>query len=467
MRGLPRPLDFGGLRRVYTVAEFTAELKEMLDEEYPDVRISGEISNARRYSSGHWYFTLKDKRAQISCVCFRRDALYLRTNPEDGLAVVARGRVSVYEQQGKYQLYVESLEPQGVGKFQLEFERLKQKLEQEGLFARDRKRALPPVPQRIGIVTSPTGAVIADMLRILERRFPGLWIRLYPVRVQGRGSAAEIAAGIRFFSDQQWADVVIVGRGGGSLEDLWSFNEEKVARAIVASVPPVVSAVGHETDFTIADFVADLRAPTPSAAAELVVPESRGLIRSFRKAEERAAKEIKLLVARLRSRVLQTSMDRAARTIDGRIDNAWQRLDTAVQRLGRSQETRLRRARRRLDRAERKLAGLDLRVRLARQSERLSTASQRLLPSVRRTLHKQATRLAALDASLRALSPVAILDRGYSIVQTGDGSLVRETGQVSEGDLLAVRLHKGRFEARVEKIAPDAVEPTGAGDGNV
>ena len=456
MSGLPEPVDFGALRPVYTVAEFTAELKGLLDDEYPDVRISGEISNARRYSSGHWYFTLKDKRAQISCVCFRRDAFYLRTKPEDGLAVVARGRVSVYEQQGKYQLYVESLEAQGVGALQLRFERLKRKLEAEGLFATDRKRALPAVPQRIGIVTSPTGAVIADMLRILERRFRGLWIRLYPVRVQGRGSASEIAAGIRFFSDQKWAEVVIVGRGGGSLEDLWAFNEEAVARAIVASVPPVISAVGHETDFTIADFVADLRAATPSAAAELVVPEARGLIESFRKAEDRAAKEIKLLLARLRSRVLQTSMDRAARTIDGRIDNNWQRLDTAVQRLGRSQETRIRQARQRLDRTERKLAALDLRVRLARQSERLSTASQSLLPSFRRMLDNQATRLASLDSSLRALSPVAILERGYSIVQTLDGSPVRETGQVSEGDMLAVRLHRGRLKARVEKIEPEA-----------
>lgn len=467
MSGLPKPIDFGALRRVYTVAEFTAELKGLLDDEYPDVRISGEISNARRYSSGHWYFTLKDRRAQISCVCFRREALYLQTKPEDGLAVVARGRVSVYEQQGKYQLYVESLEPQGVGALQLKFERLKKQLEAEGLFATDRKRTLPAVPQRIGIVTSPTGAVIADMLRILERRFPGLWVRLYPVRVQGRGSAAEIASGIRFFSDQPWADVVIVGRGGGSLEDLWAFNEETVARAIVASVPPVVSAVGHETDFTIADFVADLRAATPSAAAELVVPEARGLVESFRKTEDRAAREIKLLLARLRSRVLQTSMDRAARTIDGRIDNAWQRVDTAVQRLGRSQEARVRQARQRLDRIERKLAALDLRVRLARQSERLSTASQSLLPSVRRILDNQATRLASLDSSLRALSPVAILERGYSIVQTRDGSPVRDSGQVSEGDLLRVRLHKGRLDARVEKIAPESGERPSASDGNV
>ena len=467
MSGFTTPLDFGARQRVYTVAEFTAELKELLNEEYPDVKVSGEISNARRYPSGHWYFTLKDRKAQISCVCFRRDALYLKSKPEDGLAVVARGRVSVYERQGKYQLYVEALEPRGVGALQLKFERLKAKLQEQGLFDQERKRALPVLPRRIGIVTSPSGAVIADMLRIMERRFPGLWIKLYPVRVQGRGAAAEIAAGIRFFSERPWAEVVIVGRGGGSLEDLWAFNEEIVARAIAASEVPMVSAVGHQTDFTIADFVADLRAATPSAAAELVVPEARGLLQAFRDAEERSAKAMSLRLARLRTRVLETSMERAARTVESRIDDAWQALDAAVRGLSESQERRIRRARERLDRSELQLAALDLRVRLARQSERLSTISQRLLPALRRTLDGRASRLASLDGSLRALSPVAILERGYAIVQTCSGSAVRETWQVAEGDLLAVRLHKGRLAARVEDIEPEPGDPPPANAGTV
>ena len=248
--------------KVYSVGDLTAEIKGTLDKEYSDVKVSGEVSGAKHSPRGHWYFTLKDKRAEISCVCFRGRAQYLRTKPTDGLAVVARGNVSVYERQGKYQLYVASLEPQGVGALQQEFERLKAKLEAEGLFDPKRKRALPFMPSRIGLVTSATGAVIADMLTVLKRRFPGLSIRLFPVSVQGAGAGEEIAEGLRFFSEQPWAEIVIVGRGGGSLEDLWAFNEEVVARAIAASSIPVVSAVGHETDFTIADFVADRR-PDP------------------------------------------------------------------------------------------------------------------------------------------------------------------------------------------------------------
>ena len=458
MSASPHPLQFGPPQRVYTVGEFTAELKGLLQDQYPDVKIIGEISNARRYPSGHWYFTLKDSEAQISCVCFRRDARYLRTKPKDGLAVVARGRVDIYGRQGKYQLYVEALEPQGLGALHLEFERLKAKLQKEGLFDQERKRPLPAVPQRIGIVTSRKGAVIADMIRIMERRFPGLWIRLYPVRVQGLGAAGQIAAGIRFFSEGRWAEILVVGRGGGSLEDLWAFNEETVARAIAASAIPVVSAVGHQTDFTIADFVADLRAATPSAAAELAVPEASGLMLACRDAEERAAKAMRLRLARLRTRVLETSLERAARTVEGRISDAWQAVDAAAANLNRIQESRVRRAGRRLERTDRRLAALDLRVRLARQSERLGSVSQRLLPAMRKLLDRRASQLASLGGSLRALSPVAILERGYAIVQTPSGSAVRETSQVARGDLLAVRLHRGRLAARVENIEP---EPAG------
>ena len=361
--------------------------------------MSGSAARFRtpgRYPSGHWYFTLKDPEAQISCVCFRRDARYLRTKPEDGLAVVAGGRVDVYGRQGKYQLYIEALEPQGRGALHLEFERLKARLQEEGLFEQGRKRPLPALPQRVGIVTSRKGAVIADMVRIMERRFPGLWIRLYPVRVQGPGAAAQIAAGVRFFSERPWAEVVIVGRGGGSLEDLWAFNEETVARAIAASSIPVVSAVGHQTDFTISDFVADVRAATPSAAAELAVPEAKGLILALHEAEERAARAMRLRLTRLGARVLRTSLERAARTVEGRINDAWQALDAAAGNMNRIQESRIRRAGRRLERTERRLAGLDLRVRFARQSERLRSVSQRLLPAIRQLLDRRASRLATL-----------------------------------------------------------------------
>src|SRR6516162_3748020 len=264
--------EFAPQRRVYTVSELNAEIRAVLDAEFGDVWVSGEISGTKLATSGRYYFTLKEREAQVRCVAFRSAHRYWKMKPQDGMAVLARGRLDVYEARGEYQLLVEMLEPQGFGALQLAFEQLKKKLAAEGLFAAERKRPLPRFPRRIGIVTSPRGAVIADLVQILSRRFPGLQIRLFPAMVQGEGSVEEICRGIRYFSRVAWADVLIVGRGGGSLEDLWSFNEEAVARAIAASPVPVVSAVGHESDVTIADFVADLRAPTPSAAAELVVP---------------------------------------------------------------------------------------------------------------------------------------------------------------------------------------------------
>ncbi len=491
-------LSFGAGRKVYSVASLTAELKGLVEDKFPDVRVSGEISNAKMYRSGHWYFTLKDEDAQISCVCFRGSARFLTTKPADGLSVIARGRVSVYPQQGKYQLYVESLEPQGLGALQVRFDRLKAKLQTEGLFDADRKRQLPPMPSRIGLVTSPTGAVIADMLRIIERRFPGLHIRLFPVRVQGDGSAREIVDGIQYFSERAWAEVVIVGRGGGSLEDLWSFNEETVARAIAVSSVPVVSAVGHETDFTIADFVADLRAPTPSAAAELVVPQADGVRQAAGDAEARARKAMSFRIARLGNHLLRNGMDRVALTVQRRIGEAGQLLDDADQKLHAGQEGRLRAGRARLDLVDRKLGGLDLQLRLARQSAQLGSLSVRLEPAVRKALEARLSRMHALGASfdavrrrlvresdrlaavaprlrpslktvldrkafrltsasgrLDALSPLAILKRGYSILQTDSGEAVREHRQVAAGDALSVRLHRGKLDVRVENTHPD------------
>src|SRR6266576_4398220 len=271
-------LQFGPERRSLTVSELNAAIRGLLDREFSDIWVSGEISGTKLATSGHYYFTLKDAEAQLRCVCFKSTARFWKFKPQDGIAVLARGRIDVYEARGEYQLLVEHLEPQGLGALQLAFERLKKKLAAEGLFAAERKRPLPRFPRRIGIVTSPRGAAVADMVQILARRFPGLHIRLYPALVQGEGSVEEVVRGIEYFSRTKWPDVVIVGRGGGSLEDLWTFNEEAVARAIAACSVPVISAVGHETDVTIADFVADLRAPTPSAAAELVVPTRAALL---------------------------------------------------------------------------------------------------------------------------------------------------------------------------------------------
>src|SRR5712691_10612764 len=259
-------LQFGPERRVVTVSELNAAIRGLLDREFFDVWVSGEISGVKIAGSGHYYFTLKDAESQLRCVCFRSTARFLKFKPQDGAAVLARGRIDVYEARGEYQLQVEALELEGHGALQFAFEQLKKKLAAEGLFEQARKRPLPRFPARIGIVTSPRGAVISDMVKILTARLPGLHIRLFPALVQGAGSVEEVCRGIDYFSRTRWADLVIVGRGGGSLEDLWTFNEEAVARAIAGCRVPVVSAVGHETDFTIADFVADLRAPTPSAA---------------------------------------------------------------------------------------------------------------------------------------------------------------------------------------------------------
>src|SRR6202140_4623706 len=264
-------LAWGPTRKTFTVAELSARIRDLLGSEFDDVWVAGEISGCKMATSGHCYFTLKDQEAQVRCVCFRTSLRYLKFKPQDGVAVLARGRIDVYEARGEYQLLVEALEPQGHGALQFAFEQLKKKLAAEGLFEAGRKREIPRLPRRIGIVTSPTGAVIGDITQILSRRFPGLHIRLYPALVQGEGSVEAVVRGLEYFSSSKWPDVVIVARGGGSLEDLWTFNEEAVARAIAACSVPVISAVGHATDYTIADFVADLRAPTPSAAAEMVV----------------------------------------------------------------------------------------------------------------------------------------------------------------------------------------------------
>ncbi len=480
---------FGPRQAVYTVASLTAELQEHLEDRFQTVRVRGEISNASQYRSGHWYFTLKDEEAQISCVCFRGSARFLRVTPKDGRAVLAQGRIGVYAKRGQYQLIVTSLTPQGVGALQEQFERLKAKLQEEGLFDPGRKRKLPPIPHRIGIVTSPTGAVIADMLRVFARRFPGLHIRLFPVRVQGDGSSEDIAAGVRYFSQCAWPDVVIVGRGGGSLEDLWSFNEEAVARAIAASSVPVVSAVGHETDFTIADFVADLRAPTPSAAAELVVPEASALQQQLTDTATRGQKAIRHRLTQLSERLFEMGIDRAATRMSLRIGDAGQMLDDVERLLHKAQANRIRAARQRCERVERALRHQDVAVRLARQSARLGAIADRLGKAFPGILGVRTTRLAdlrrrlplawrtylacktssadAVTGRLRSLSPLAVLGRGYSIVQEPDGTAVRDSTRVLPGDSLSVRLHRGKLGVCVEETWANGEDGAGPSDPTV
>ncbi|MCL4855128.1 MAG: exodeoxyribonuclease VII large subunit, partial [Bryobacteraceae bacterium] len=314
-------------RRIFSVSELSAAIRGLFEDQFSDIWVSGEISGTKTASSGHCYFSLKDDGAQVRCVCFRGTARYLKFKPQDGIAVLARGRLDVYESRGEYQLLVEALEPQGYGALQLAFEQLKKKLAAEGLFDAARKRTLPKYPARIGIVSSPAGAVIQDILQILSRRFPGIHIRLYPALVQGEGAAAAVSRGIGYFSRSGWPQVVIVARGGGSLEDLWAFNEESVARAIAACSVPVISAIGHETDFTIADFVADLRAPTPSAAAEIVICTRQELLDGISACARKMEQVLRYRLAAAGRRLHEQGVDRATTVLHRRIGRFSQRVD--------------------------------------------------------------------------------------------------------------------------------------------
>ncbi len=443
-------------RRIYTVAELTAAIKNLLEEEFFDVWVAGEISGTRQAASGHYYFTLKDAEAQIQCACWRSYARTLRFKPEDGVAVLARGRIDVYAPRGQYQLIVEALEPQGLGALQLAFEQLKKKLEAEGLFAQERKRPLPRFPQRVGIVTSPSGAAIRDLIHVLTRRWPGLHIRLYPALVQGEGSAAAVVEGIEYFGRSGWPDVVIVGRGGGSLEDLWTFNEEAVARAIAACPVPVVSAVGHETDFTIADFVADLRAPTPSAAAELVAPDREEVLRTVDGLRRKLGQALRYRLSQAWNRLHERGVERAAGLLRRRIGQSQQRVDELEFRLRDAVRRRLEGARRRWQEADRALRRKDLRLELAEVRRRLQAVRAALAAAVRSRLSQARTRLDPLAAALEQISPLRVLERGYAIVQDASGKVIRRAEEAPVGSSLRVRLHRGRLGVTVNESEPES-----------
>ncbi|RKY26800.1 MAG: exodeoxyribonuclease VII large subunit [Planctomycetota bacterium] len=401
-------------RKIYTVTALTREIKRILDEAFPAVWVVGEISNARQYSSGHIYFTLKDENAQLSAVIWRGVAQRLKFKLEDGIQVLAFGRVEVYEPRGQYQLIVSRIEPKGYGALQLAFEQLKRRLAAEGLFDAARKKPLPRFPSRIGIVTSPDGAAIRDILNILGRRFPKLYILLRPVRVQGDGAAEEIAQGIRDLNKWGNLDVIIVGRGGGSLEDLWAFNEEIVARAIAKSRIPIISAVGHEIDYTIADFAADRRAATPSEAAEKVVPVLEEVLQQLDAFERR----------------LQLALQAKANDMRQRLE-----------RLAQSYGMRLP-----LDRI------MQLQQRLDELQQRLNISALHATEIFARRLNELAGRLASLD-------PHAVLARGYSITfRTDDGSIIRRSDQIAAGDGITTKLHKGYIESVVSKSLPEREE---------
>jgi exodeoxyribonuclease VII large subunit len=441
-------------RRIWPVRELVGQVRELIEQQYCDVWVEGEISNYRPAPSGHVYFTLKDADAQLPIVLFRRQAMLLRFRPEDGLHVLVRGRVSVYEQRGQMQLVAETMEPVGAGSLQLAFEQLKERLKAEGLFDAERKRPLPAFPRTVGIVTSPTGAVIRDFLNIVARRHSGLSVLLYPVSVQGDSAPAEIESALAELNASGIVDLIVLARGGGSLEDLAAFNTERVARAIASSGLPVVSAVGHETDFTIADFVADLRAPTPSAAAELVTEAQHKIAEHLATQSHRLERAARFQLMRIRERLTRVSLDRTESRISTLLYRAAQRLDDFSFRLEAALTAQIRERQSRVANLAAAFLHHDPRRNVLHAREHLSDFRARIDRSIERTLQRAAIRLGALDARLNALSPLAVLDRGYALVLSTEGTLIRSTSQLSTGDQLTTRLADGSFLSRVESATP-------------
>jgi exodeoxyribonuclease VII large subunit len=438
------------LRRTLTVTQLSERIAGLLESELADFWVEGEVSNLSAPGSGHVYFSLKDQNAQIRAVIWKSDLRYVKFRPKDGMKVVARGQLGVYAKKGEYQIRVQVLEPLGKGSLQAAFEELKQKLEAEGLFAPARKRALPMLPRRIGIVTSPTGAAIQDMLRVLGLRYANLEVLVYPARVQGEGAGFEIVQGIRALQRVPGLDVLIVARGGGSLEDLWPFNEEPVARALAASKLPTISAVGHETDFTIADFVADLRAATPSAAAERVVQAKHELQARVRGLEQRLGAAVRLRVQGIRARCLAVTSHRVFEAERGRLRGQAQALRALAQRGERAALGQLERAKAGLLRRSERLDAFRFERQLAERRERLRRARERLQQRLRAQQDARRGALGRLAGVLESLSPLQVLSRGYALVwDEPQGRLLRNADEVEVGARLRVRLREGSLRATV------------------
>ncbi|HTQ97217.1 MAG TPA: exodeoxyribonuclease VII large subunit [Candidatus Acidoferrum sp.] len=437
-------------RRIYTVTDLTARIRELLAKNFTDVTVQGEISNCRPAASGHIYFTLKDDRAQIRCVFFKQQQRGMKFRPEDGLKVSVRGSVSVYEARGEYQVYVESLDPLGRGALQLAFEQLKKKLEAEGLFDNARKKLLPLLPSRIGLITSPTGAAVRDVVRILKRRFPNVYLTLYPVRVQGDGAAREVVEALTYFNKRLTVDVILMVRGGGSIEDLWAFNEEIVARAIAASEIAVISGVGHETDFTIADFVADMRASTPSAAAELVVHTRREFDKHISDLRGTLDSLIHYRLLELSRRVHELAGRRGFRRPLDLLRQKRQRADELTSRLALGLRARLENSRRRFNVANLRISSFDFRMKMAALRMRLEQRTHDLGMRSERLLRLKRLYLEKLSLQLQERSPLQVLERGYAIATDASGNILRDVSQVSVGTEIKVQLRRGRLGAEVK-----------------
>ncbi len=442
---------FHPTRRIFMVRELVSAIRTQVEREYTDVWVEGEISNYRPAESGHLYFTLKDDASQLRVVMWRTQARLMRFKPENGMQVVARGRVTVYDQRGELQLSAEYLEPKGAGALQIAFEQLKAKLAAEGLFDRERKKPIPRLPRRIGIVTSPRGAALHDMLNVLRRRHESVGVLIFPAQVQGDVAATEVATGIRYFNKAKNVDVIVVARGGGSLEDLASFNEEGLARVIAASEIPVISAVGHETDFTIADFVSDLRAPTPSAAAELVIESKRMLEEQVETLRRRLARASRYQLQQMRLQLTQLAQHGAFARIREAIRRREQKVDELVYRLAQAERKTIQQLLRRLDVASTRLRHLDLRLRLNYFHKQLETHSLAMNAVMQNGLARRRARLDHLAAQLQALSPTNILERGYALVFDAEGNLVKDAEQVNAGEEITAQVAKGKITATVKR----------------
>ena len=442
-------------RRVLTVTELTERIKDALESEFFALHVQGEVSNYKRHQSGHWYFTLKDSHSQLRAVYYRQWNRLMRFEPENGLEVRLRGRLSVYEPRGEYQIIVEVMEPLGVGALQLAFEQQVRRLAAEGLFDEARKRKLPMLPRRVGIVTSPGGAALYDMLRILERRNRGIDVIITPVKVQGTGAAREIVDAIRLLNKHAKKpgaeiDVIIVGRGGGSIEDLWAFNEEPVARAIYESEIPVVSAVGHETDYTIADFVADYRAPTPSAAAEIVAAESGDLAARIEYLQNSLARAMNHSLLMRKSRLRDLIESRGFAETAKVVLSLSAKCRELERRAAEALRARLRNSGSKFQDARRRLERTDFRALIAVKSGRLDALDQRLGRAAQARLEAKGAILAVAASKLDMLSPLAVLGRGYAMVKGEAGNLVSRAAMVKTGQKLALRFEDGEVGCRAD-----------------
>src|SRR5258707_1189375 len=437
-------------RRAFKVTERTAKIRDLFARNFTDIWVTGEISNCHEAQSGHIYCTLKDERSQVKCVCFKNQLRTMKFRPEDGLHVTVRGSISVYESRGEYQIYVENIEPVGLGALQLAFEQLKKRLQAEGLFAADRKKPLPLLPSRIGLITSPSGAAVRDVVRILRRRFRNVHLTVYPVRVQGDGASTEIARAVQFFNRRKMVDVLILARGGGSLEDLWAFNEEEVARAIAASEIPIISGVVHETDFTIADFVADVRASTPSAAAELVVQTRREFDKHIADLQETLASLVRYRLLELSRRVHELAGRRGFRRPLDLLRQQRQRADELTARLAHGLRANIRHSRRRFTAAYLRIASFDFRVKIAAFRLRLEKRAAALGLRAERLLRAKRERWQRLALQLQERGPLKVLERGYAIATDAARHLLRDAAQVAVGDTVNIQLHRGKLITEVK-----------------